>query len=56
MKTRKKTKKKKYEVWEHLEHTVRNTTYAHRWLWLLQAWEFVDMIERKRKKGTLFIN
>ncbi len=55
MKSTQRFKKKKYEIYEHLEHYVKNTTYAHRLLWLEQANEFVRMIERKRKKGTLFV-
>jgi hypothetical protein len=40
---------KKYEVYEHLEHSVRNTTYADRLLWLEQANEFVRQIYKGRK-------
>jgi len=56
MKTPRRSKKKKYEVYEHLEQHVRNTTYAHRLQWLEEANEFVRMIERRRKNGTLFVH
>lgn len=49
MKRLKPSKKKKYEVWEHLEHTIRNTTYADRLLWLEQANEFVRRAYKGRK-------
>ena len=40
-------KRKKYEVYEHLEHYVRRTTYAHRLQWLEEANDFVRKIHRK---------
>jgi len=56
MKPVRQLKKKKHEIYEHLEHYVKNTTYAHRLLWLEQANEFVRMVERRRKEGTLFVD
>jgi len=55
MKSTQRSKKKKYEIYEHLEHYVRKTTYAHRLQWLQEANDFVHMIEHKRKQGTLFV-
>ena len=55
MRSTRRSKKKKYEIYEHLEHYVRKTTYAHRLAWLQEANEFVRMVERRRKKGTLFV-
>jgi len=55
MSSKRRSKKKKYEIYEHLEHYVKKTTYAHRLQWLQEANEFVRMVERSRKKGTLFV-
>ncbi len=49
-----KVKKRNPNIYEHLEHYVKHTTYAQRLQWLEQANAFVRMIGRKRKKGTLF--
>jgi len=46
---------KDIEVYEHLEHHLHNTTYTHRLQWLKEANDFVNMIEERRKKGTLFV-
>jgi len=54
MKKRLQVKKSVPEVYEHLDHYFQKTTSAQRWQWLMQAWDFVHMIERRRKKGTLF--
>jgi len=35
-------------VYEHLEHHVTKTTYAHRLQWLQEANEFVRQIQKKR--------
>lgn len=43
------------EVYEHLDHYLQKTTPAQRWEWLMQTWDFVHMIECRRKKGTLFV-
>ena len=41
-------KKKKYQIYEHLKHYVRNTTYAHRLQWLEEANNFVRKLQKKR--------
>ena len=41
-------KKRKYSVYEHLEHYVKNTSYTHRLQWLEEANEFVRKIQKKR--------
>jgi len=56
MKTSRISKKKKYEVYEHLEHYVRNTTYTHRLQWLQKANEFVHLIQKKRPVKTVKIH
>ena len=48
MKSTLKSKKKKYEIYEHLEHYVRKTTYAHRLQWLQQANDWVNLLVRKK--------
>ena len=48
MKPIEKPKKKKFEVYEHLEHYVRKTTYAHRLLWLQQANEWVWLLQKNK--------
>ncbi len=48
-------KKVKPEVYEHLDHYILKTSYADRWQWLKDANAFVDLIERRRKKGKLFV-
>ena len=35
-------------VYEHLEHHLRKTTYAHRWQWLQQANDFVYLLQKKK--------
>jgi|GEM_PF-2202328 len=52
MKASQRSKKKKYEVWEHLEHSVRNTTYADRLRWLQEANDFVRLAYKGRKCFT----
>ena len=41
-------------VYEHLDHYLKNTTYADRLKWLKEANAFVNAVERRRKKGKLF--
>ena len=48
MKSKLSLKKKKFDVYEHLEHYVKRTTYAHRLQWLEEANEFVRKIRKKR--------
>ena len=53
MKTTRSRKSKNYEVYEHLEHYVRNTTYAHRLQMLEEMNKFVYSAKngiRARKK------
>ena len=42
------TSKKKYEVYEHLEHYVKKTTYAHRLQWLQKSNEFVRLAKKAK--------
>ena len=44
----KKIKQKKYEVYEHLEHYLKKTTYAHRLQWLQEANEWIWMLEKQK--------
>ena len=44
-----------YTVYEHLEHHVKKTTYTQRWKLLEDMNNFVNTIERLRKKDKLFI-
>jgi len=46
-------KKKKFEVYEHLEHYAKKTTYAHRLQWLKAANDFVRKIYHKRSGLSL---
>jgi hypothetical protein len=55
MKKRLQIKKSTPEVYEHLDHYLQKTTPAQRWEWLKQTRDFVNMIEGRRKKGTLFV-
>ena len=43
-----KKKIKSRGVWEHLEHTLKHTTYAHRFQWLEEASKFVNTLRRKK--------
>jgi len=43
------------EIYEHLEHYFKKTTYTDRWRWLKEANAFVDAVEKQRKKGKLFV-
>jgi len=47
MKPARRSKKKKYEIYEHLEHYVRNTTYAHRLQWLQEVNDWVYLLRKK---------
>jgi hypothetical protein len=49
-----KSRKKKFEVYEHLEHYVKKTTYAQRLQWLEDANNFVRSIQKavSRKKKS----
>jgi len=50
----KKTQKVKSRgVWEHLEHTLRKTTYAQRLQWLEEADQFVQTLRRKKNYPNL---
>ena len=40
--------KKKYEIYEHLEHYVRKTTYADRLQWQQEANEWVRLLKKKK--------
>ena len=40
--------KKDVPVYEHLEHSVRNTNYTHRWLWFQQVNEWFYLLEKKK--------
>ena len=42
-------KSKKYTIYEHLEHYVKNTTYADRLQWLEDANNFVRKVQKKRR-------
>ena len=46
--------KKDYGVYEHLEHHVKKTTYAHRWKLLEEMNGFANKIEEARRKNKLF--
>ena len=48
-------KSRNLNIHEHLEFVVKNTTYADRWRWLKEANAFVQEVERRRKRGTLFV-
>jgi|CXWL01.1.fsa_nt_gi hypothetical protein len=48
-------RKTQYEIYEHLEHYLKKTTYADRWRWLKSANAFVEAVEKQRKKGKLFV-
>ncbi|MBI3601924.1 MAG: hypothetical protein HY209_03420 [Candidatus Omnitrophica bacterium] len=41
-------KKKRFEVYEHLEHYVKKTTYAHRLQWLQDINEFIWLSKKKK--------
>ncbi len=43
-----KARRKKFEVYEHLEHYVKKTTYAERLQWLEEANNFFRSIQKKR--------
>ncbi len=45
-------KKKKYTIYEHLEHYVKKTTYAHRLQWLEEANNFVRSISKTKSVAT----
>lgn len=42
------SKKKKFEVYEHLEHYVKKTTYAHRLQWLQEVNDWVYLLKKKK--------
>jgi hypothetical protein len=48
MKASRRFKKKKYEVYEHLEHNLRYTTYAHRLQWLKEANDWVHLLRKNK--------
>jgi hypothetical protein len=41
-------KNKKPHIYEHLEHYLKKTTYAHRLQWLQEANEWVRLLEKER--------
>lgn len=49
----KKLKSADIPVYEHLEVTLKKTTYAQRLEWLEEANEFVRMLERKKNYPAL---
>ena len=51
---KKKIKIKNHDVYEHLEHHVRKTTYTHRWKLLEEMNNFANKIEEARRKNKLF--
>lgn len=42
------SKNKQIEVYEHLEHYVKTTTYAHRMQWLTKANALVRILEKNK--------
>ena len=42
------SKKKKFEVYEHLAHYVKKTTYAHRLQWLQEVNDWVYLLKKKK--------
>ena len=48
MKSKQSIKIKKFEVYEHLEHYVTKTTYAHRLQWLQESNHLVHLLEKKK--------
>ena len=48
MKIARPSKKKMFEVYEHLEHYVRKTTYAHRLQWLQEANDWVNLLRKNK--------
>ena len=48
MKPIRRSKNKKYEIYEHLEHYVRKTTYAHRLQWLKEANDWVNLLVKNK--------
>ena len=48
MKVSQNFKKKKYTIWEHLEFSVKKTTYTHRLQWLQEANEWVRLLKKNK--------
>ena len=46
----------RYTVYEHLEHYVKNTSYAQRWKMLEEMNIFANEVERLRREGKLFVS
>jgi hypothetical protein len=48
MKPARPSKKKKFEVYEHLAHYVKKTTYTHRLQWLQEVNDWVYLLKKKK--------
>ncbi len=48
MKQTRSLKNKKSRIYEHLEHYVKKTTYAHRMQWLFEVNEWMRLLEKKK--------
>jgi hypothetical protein len=48
MKQRPSSRKRKFEIYEHLEHYVKKTTYAHRLQWLKEANDWVNLLKKEK--------
>ena len=46
-------KTKSWEIWEHLEHTLKHTSYAQRLQWLEQADHFMRTLRRNKNYPNL---
>ena len=55
IKPKRTVKNYRLNVYEHLDHYVRKTTYAQRWKMLEEMNKFFYKIERLRKQGKLFV-
>ena len=53
MKSTPTSKKKKFEVYEHLEHYVRKTTYTHRLQWLQEVNEWVRLLKKENHPAAI---
>ena len=51
---KKKFRLKDMPVWEHLEFTLKKTTYADRLLWLDQAMDFVLKVRKNRRSIKIY--
>jgi len=48
MKSARASKKKKFGIYEHLEHYVRKTTYTHRLHWLQEVNDWVNSLKEDK--------